>query len=150
MKTIFDKATRDVLVGRINSLGENSAAQWGQMNVYQMVQHCTMFEEWILGVKRPVYKQIFIGRLFGKMALKGILKDESPLKRNTPTLRAFKIKETTGDTASGKKKWIELVESYVDFYNPGFIHSFFGKMTKEEIGYFVYKHTDHHLRQFNS
>ena len=150
MKTIFNKKTRDVLIYRINSLNENSTAQWGHMNVYQMVQHCIMFEEWILGVKKPVYKQVFIGRLFGKTALKGILKDESPLKRNTPTLPAFKIKETTGDTASGKKKWIALVESYAVFSNPAFVHFFFGKMTKEEIGYLVYKHTDHHLSQFYS
>jgi hypothetical protein len=24
------------------------------------------------------------------------------------------------------------------------------KMTKEQAGYFAYKHTDHHVRQFNS
>ena len=124
MKTIFDKATRDGLISRINLLHENSLAQWGHMNVYQMVQHCIMFEEWILGIKKPVYKQVLIGRLFGKTALKGILKDDSPLKRNTPTLPAFKIRENTGDTAAGKKQWIELVELYEFFSNPGFSRYF--------------------------
>jgi len=29
------------------------------------------------------------------------------------------------------------------------MHPFFGKMTKEQVGYLAYKHTDHHLWQFN-
>jgi hypothetical protein len=35
-----------------------------------------------------------------------------------------------------------------NYSNEDFIHDFFGKMTKEQIGVFAYKHTDHHLRQF--
>jgi hypothetical protein len=84
------------------------------------------------------------------MALKNVLKDESPLTRNTPTLPQLRIKETTGNIASEKMKWIALIEEYTHYSNPNFIHAFFGKMTKEQIGHMAYKHTDHHLRQFNS
>ena len=35
-----------------------------------------------------------------------------------------------------------------NYSNDAFIHDFFGQMTLEEIGIFVYKHNDHHLRQF--
>ena len=49
-----------------------------------------------------------------------------------------------------KKEWILLIKGYESYSNPTFIHDFFGKMTREEIGLLVYKHTDHHLRQFNS
>jgi len=51
MKTIFDKQTRDELIDRINKLNENSTAQWGKMNVYQMLKHCTLYEEMLLGKK---------------------------------------------------------------------------------------------------
>jgi len=146
VKTIFDKITRDELIGRINLLNENSIAQWGKMNIYQMLKHCTMWDEWIGSGKNN--KQAFIGRLFGKMALKKILKDESPLARNTPTLSELKIKETTGDIASEKNKWIALINGYTYYSNPGFLHTFFGEMTKEQVGQMVYKHADHHLRQF--
>jgi hypothetical protein len=148
MKTIFDKTTRDELINRINTLNENSTAQWGKMNVYQMLKHCTLWEEWISGEKKN--KQAFIGRLFGKMALKSILKDESPLRRNAPTIPGFKIRENHGDVAAQRAKWIALIEEHAHFSNPGFVHTFFGKMTKEQIGYMAYKHADHHLRQFNS
>ncbi len=150
MKTIFDKTTREELIGRIYLLNESNTAQWGKMNVYQMIKHCSMFDEWILGKNQPVYKQAFIGRVFGKIALKGLLKDEAPMKRNMLTIAGFKIKETAGDIEAAKSKWIALIREYEHFSNPGFVHTFFGKMTNTEIGYLNYKHTDHHLRQFGA
>ena len=150
MKTIFDKTTRDALITRINTLNENNTAQWGKMNIYQMVRHCVIWEEWISGKNKPKYKQEFIGFLFGKMALKSMIKDESPLRRNVPTSAEFKVKEKNGDVESEKRKWITLIEEYEHYSNPDFIHDFFGKMTKEQIGLLAYKHTDHHLRQFDS
>lgn len=148
MKTIFDKATRDELIGRINSLTENSTAQWGKMNIYQMLKHCTIVEEMYLGKK--TYSRAFLGRLFGKIALKSLLKNESPMGRNAPTGEGFKVKQLDGDVLSEKKKWISLINAYEHFSPLEFEHWFFGKITKEQLGYLVYKHTDHHLRQFNS
>ena len=149
MKTIFDKETRHKLIERIGKLDENSTAQFGKMNIYQMLKHCTLYEEWILGKINPEYKQSLIGRIFGKMALKDMIKDESPLKRNVPTLSTLKVKETGGNIEAEKIKWIALIEVYAHYSNPNFIHSFFGKMTTEQIGYLDFKHTDHHLTQFN-
>ena len=147
MKTIFDKTTRDEVINRINSLNENSAAQWGKMNVSQMLKHCTEFEEMSLGKKK--YKQSFIGKLFGRMALKDMLKDE-PVKKNLPTVPSFKIKESNFDVATEKQKWIDLVKEYEHYSNNDFVHPFFGKIMKEQIGYLAYKHSNHHLLQFNA
>ncbi|MEO6732648.1 MAG: DUF1569 domain-containing protein [Ferruginibacter sp.] len=148
MKTIFDQATRNELINRINSLNENSTAQWGKMNIYQMLKHCTLCEELYLG--KTHHKRVFMGRLFGKMALKNILKDENPMQRNSPTSPVFKVKEIAGDTLAEKIKWISLIKKYGQYSNEYYTHWFFGKMTKEQVGHFVYKHADHHLRQFNS
>jgi Protein of unknown function (DUF1569) len=148
MNTIFDKTTRDELICRINSLNENSTAQWGKMNVYQMIKHCRLWEEMMQNKQN--LKRVFIGKIFGRMALKTVLKDDKALKRNTPTVPSLIIKEITGETASEKAKWIANIEQYANFSNPNFVHVFFGKMTKEQIGQMVYKHIDHHLRQFNS
>ena len=148
MKSIFDKTTRDELINRINLLNENSSAQWGKMNIYQMLKHCTLCEAMYLG--KTKYKRAFIGRLFGKIGLRSLLKDEKAIQRNAPTNPAFKITETTGNVSAEKRKWISLIEEYALYSNDNFEHWFFGKMTKEQVGHFVYKHTDHHLRQFNS
>ena len=147
MKTINDKATRDELIRRINTLDENSKAQWGKMNVYQMTKHCTLWEEMILGRKK--YKQAFIGKLFGRLALKNVMKDDAPLRHSTPTVPEFVITEN-GDVQLQKNKWIGLIEEHDHTTNPGFIHPFFGKMTQEQMGIMAYKHADHHLRQFNA
>ena len=89
MKTVFDKTTRDELINRIGTLGENSTAQWGKMNVYQMIKHCALWEEMAMGKVR--YKRAFVGRLFGRIALKKVLKDDAPLTRSTPTLPELRI-----------------------------------------------------------
>jgi hypothetical protein len=146
MKTIHDKATRDELIVRIIALNENSKAQWGKMDVGQMMKHCTQWEELALGKQH--YKQSFLGKLFGKIALKDILKDV-PMKKNVPTVPSFKIK-TKVDVAEEKKKWVALLKEYDNYSNDGFFHPFFGKVTKEQAGFMGYKHIDHHLRQFNA
>ncbi len=146
MKSIFDESTSEELIGRINKLNENSKALWGKMDVYQMLKHSTLWEEMITGKFKT--KQVFLGRLFGKMALKNMIKDEKPMKRNMPTVPGFSIKGH-GDVLAEKNKWIAMVKDHARFSNFNFVHPFFGKMTKEQIGRLAYKHTDHHLRQFN-
>jgi Protein of unknown function (DUF1569) len=145
MKTIFDKATRDELTARINMLTENRGPAWGKMNVYQMLKHCTLWEEMALGKKH--FKRMFLGRLFGKLAKKDLMKDV-PMRRNAPTIPELRVRGT-GDMAWEKKKWIGLIEEYERYSNPDFIHPFAGKMTEEQVGRLAYKHADHHLRQFN-
>ena len=146
MKSIFDKVIREEFTGRINLLNENSIAQWGSMTVSKMLKHCTQWEEMILG--KRIYTQSFLGKLFGRSALKSMIKDDIPLKRNMPTVPSFKIKENC-DVASEIKIWIALIKEHDDVLNPGIVHPFFGKITREQLGYLAYKHTDHHLRQFN-
>lgn len=149
MKTIFDDAVRNELIQRVNSLHENNKAQWGKMNVYQMARHCTLWDEWVHGRNNPSYTRSLLGRIFGKWALKSSVKDDTPMQRNIPTSSDLVIRETGGDLNLQKKKWTEVIAAYAHYSNPAFIHDFFGKMTREEIGIFAYKHADHHLRQFN-
>jgi len=146
MKSILDKSAREELINRIQSLDEQSTAQWGKMNVYQMLKHCVLCEELYLG--KIKHKRSFMGRFFGKTGLKNILKEDKPFPKNAPTSNVFKVKEETGDIVSEKKNWITLIEQYENYSN-NFVHWFFGQMSKDQVGQFVYKHNDHHLRQFN-
>ncbi|WP_273566406.1 DUF1569 domain-containing protein [Maribacter halichondriae] len=149
MKTIFDKDTRDGLIERTNQLDSESKALWGKMNVYQMTKHSIIWNQWVLGVDNKIeYKQSFLGKLFGKIVLKSSTKNDKPLGKNEPAGSDFTVKEKSGDVEKQKHTLIELIEQYENYDNPDFIHDFFGKMTKDEIGIFAYKHSDHHLRQF--
>jgi hypothetical protein len=148
MKTILDKKTRDELIDRIHTLSEKNIAQWGSMNVYQMIKHCVAWEDMI--ARKQKFRQTFPGRLFGKIALRSMIGNDNPLKHNMPTLPELKITASTCDIESEKSKWIALIEKNALDPNSNFVHPFLGKMTVEEIGLLAYKHNDHHLRQFNS
>lgn len=150
MKTIFDAAIRDELMQRISSLSENSGPLWGKMNIYQMAKHCTIWNEWVLGKKDFVYRQEFLGKIFGKLALRSNTRNDKPIGKNMPAGKAFTVKEKEGNFKSQRSIWAGQILAYENFSNDGFIHDFFGKMTKEQIGIFAYKHNDHHIRQFNA
>ncbi|HWD89760.1 MAG TPA: DUF1569 domain-containing protein [Mucilaginibacter sp.] len=144
MKTMLDKATREELIRRIEMLNANSTPRWGKMTVYQMLKHCSQWEELALGRKK--YKRMFMGYLFGKIALKDMLKDE-PVKQNLPTVPSFKM-TGSGDMAAEKVHWISLLREYDHTTVEPIVHPFFGKMTPEQTGTLDYKHADHHLKQF--
>lgn len=149
MKTIFDPAVRDELTIRVDALNENNKALWGKMNVYQMTRHCAIWNEWVLGKSNISGKQGLLGKIFGQFALRSNTKDDKPLGKNTPTGKALTVKQKQGDLNAEKKTLIHLIADFENFSNDEFIHDFFGKMTREQIGIFAYKHSDHHLRQFN-
>lgn len=148
MKTIFDSSVRAELIQRIGSLRQNSQAIWGKMNACQMTKHNTLWNDWVLGRKDFIYKQELLGKLFGKMALKSNTKDDRPMGKNMPAGKGFIVKEKNINFQQEVSTWIEQIKAYDNFSNDNFIHDFFGKMTKEQIGIFAYKHNDHHLKQF--
>jgi hypothetical protein len=147
MKSIFDKDVRQEVVNRISSLGEGSKAQWGKMTVAQMVKHCALSEEYYSG--NIAVKRSFLGRIFGQLAIAGVLKDENAgIKKNAPTPPQLMVNEQGLNLKAGKENWQDLIHRYGNYKEDHFIHWFFGNMTKKQLGEFVYKHCDHHLRQF--
>ena len=117
------------------------------MKVDQMIRHCILQNE--LSLDRIPSKQTFLGFLFRKRVLRKFLKDENPLPKNVSTIPFLIIKDHTGNLESNKQKWIEQINEYGQSEDYTIIHPFFGKMNKDQIGKLAYKHTDHHLRQFN-
>ncbi len=145
MKNLFDQNTRAEVIARVQKLNGHSQAQWGKMNVYQMIKHCIMWEEMLLG--KTIYKQSFLGKIIGKYALKDMMKNE-PAKHNLPTVPSFRI-TGDGDVEVAKAEWLGLLAQHNNRMPAGFMHPFFGRLTEEQAGQMAYKHMDHHLRQFN-
>ena len=149
MKTIFDKTTRDELINRINMLDENSTAQWGKMNVAQMMAHVQ--KTFKVPLSQKPMPRMMIGRMIGWM-IKPKLYNETPWKQNLPTAPDLIIKDER-DFSTEKLGLLNLVE---DFHNAGpenigrYPHPMFGVFTKEQWGKAMYKHVDHHLQQFGS
>lgn len=147
MRTILDTATREALIQRINMLNEKNTAMWGKMNVHQMIKHCTLWEEMALG--KTIYKREFLGLLIGRLVMKSFFKNDKPMDKNVPAGPLSVKGPVNSNFAEDKKQWIHLIEEYGRLNDHEMMHPFFGRLTQEQVGYFAFKHADHHLRQFN-
>lgn len=147
MKNLFDKDIYAEITNRMNALTSNSQRQWGKMNPAQMLAHCKeAFKVPLSDKKMP---RMLLGLLIGWM-VKPKLYNESPWKQNLPTAPNFIIK----DERDFEKEKQELIGMINQFYHGGpenvgrFPHPMFGTFTKEQWGKSMYKHLDHHLKQF--
>src|SRR5438309_1551094 len=89
MKSLFNKENSQEFVFRINNLSNQSQANWGKMNVAQMLHHCQKPLEIASGELVPKINGI-IKFLFGKSAKKQLVRDPE-FKRNLPTFSEAKI-----------------------------------------------------------
>lgn len=146
MHTLFEPTAAAEIIARIEKLQPTSQAQWGKMNVSQMLAHCSgplvaYFEE-----KKG--KRNLMGLLFGKFAFKQMISNK-PWRKGLPTAKEFKIT----DSRNFEEEKIKLLSSVDRFSNEGytiisFVHPFFGRLSSQEYALFNYKHIDHHLQQF--
>ena len=148
MKSLFDTATYNEVIQRLNNLSPQSQRQWGKMDVAQMLAHNKAAFKVPLSDK-PL-PRMFIGRLFGWM-MKSKLYDDKPWGKSLPTSQDFIVKDQR-NFETEKQQLIELVTK---FYQLGpekvgnFPHPFFGTFTKDQWAQSMYKHLDHHLIQFS-
>ena len=147
INNLFDSKTHTEIIDRINQLSEQSERQWGKMNVSQMLAHCK--EAFKVPLRNKPIPRMFIGRIFGWMA-KGKLYDEKPWGKNLPTAPNFIIQDER-DFEIEKSALLELIKQFYTLGPDGvghFPHPFFGTLTKEQWGKSMWKHIDHHLKQF--
>lgn len=149
MQNLFDNTTYNEVIDRLNALSPQSTAQWGKMNVAQMLAHCK--EAFKVPLSEKKLPRMFMGILIGWM-IKSKLYNDDPWKQNLPTAPNFIIKNER-DFQDEKRELTNLVNK---FYAAGptgiskYPHPLFGKFTPEQWGKSMYKHMDHHLRQFGA
>ncbi len=146
MASIYEPSDRNLLLARIDRLTPQNKANWGKMNVLEMLAHGVKSESMMQG--DMVIKPVFIGKIIGKMILNKILKDDAPFGKNSPTSAHLKSIGHTGDFEAERENWKAAISRYAAFDKPGIVHPFFGKMDRDQIGRFAHKHINHHLQQF--
>lgn len=148
MNIIISTPAFESIKTRIQSLTENSPRQWGRMNINEILLHCIEALRAILGEVEVKDQSNFLMRTIGKrFVLSGI-----KFPRNTPTSPQL-IKSASNFTAGEIEQNKATLLTYLDKLKNASEaqikpHPAFGKMTKEQYGTMVYKHLDHHLRQF--
>lgn len=147
MHTLFDAADRQSVLERIAKLDPTAERQWGRMNAAQMLAHCTAALEVATGEKRR--KQALIGKVLGPLVRSKLL-GEVPFGKNSPTDPTFVITDPR-DFAAEKTRLLGIVGRFCDAGPDRAAqqtHSFLGRLRGNEWGVMMYKHLDHHLRQF--
>lgn len=149
MQTIFDPATCDELLRRVDSIQAGSVRQWGKMSAAQMFEHTARVLEMPTGRRQT--NQVFIGKLIAWMFKKSFL-SEKPFGRNSPTGPDFIVKDEPAldPTREKVKTLIRELHALGEKGCDGRIHAFFGPLTGAEWGVSQFKHIDHHLRQFGA
>lgn len=149
MKSLFEPADRQEIVGRLGALQPEAARAWGKMTPAQMLCHCSRALETATG-DRPM-KQKLLGKILMPFLRSSIL-GEKPFSRNGPTDPTFVVSEPC-DFGAERARLLDLIHRFVERGETAAgkeTHAFFGKMTGKEWGELMYKHIDHHLRQFSS
>jgi hypothetical protein len=148
MKNLFDPATASEVKSRIANLTPGSPRQWGTMTPAQAVAHCSAGLDMALGTIRP--PRDLIGRILGPLIKPLALRDDQPMRRNSPTAKALIVQDQR-DLEAERTHLRNLIDRFTAdgpaacTTHP---HAFFGPLTPEQWSILMYKHLDHHLRQF--
>lgn len=145
---VFDALVAYDLVKRYQKITSDSKGKWGKMNSGQMLKHVADNAEMEFG--DTYLKRRFIGRIIGRLVINQITKNDKPNDKNQPTHPKMVI---TGEVDFNKEKErvLKLVARLATVDSTEFegrVHPFFGKMKSKEWSIWIYKHLDHHLRQF--
>ena len=147
MKNLYESSTAAEIKQRIANLKADSRALWGKMSPSQAAAHLANTMEMAVGESNPA--RMFLGRLLGRMVIKRITADDKPMRQNSPTAPNLLISDPR-DMEKERARLMRLVEMFCA--GPGACtrhpHTFFGPMTPDEWAILMYKHCDHHLRQF--
>lgn len=148
MKNLFESVTAEELKGRIARLRSDSERQWGVMNPAQAMAHCSGGMETAVGDR--IAPRMLLGRLIGKFIKPWALGNDAPFRRNSPTTKDLVVRDER-ILAVEQKRLCDLIDRFISAGRQGCTahpHSFFGHLTPEEWAELMYKHMDHHLRQF--
>jgi Protein of unknown function (DUF1569) len=149
MKNLFEREAVDEVISRIDTLKPATQRQWGKMDVAQMMAHCSGALDMASG--QLILPRLFIGRLIGPF-FKPIYTNEKPFSRSSPT----DPKLIVSDKRDFLREQEQLKRKVRQFHEGGegqctrHPHPFFGELVPQAWSRGMYKHLDHHLRQFGA
>jgi hypothetical protein len=80
------------------------------------------------------------------------LRNDEPMRRNSPTMKELVVQDSR-DLGTERQRLCGLIDRFAAAGPAGCTthpHSFFGRLAPQEWAILMYKHLDHHLRQFGA
>ena len=146
MKTIFRDNVRNELIKRMEHVTPLSERRFGRMTPDQMINHTNVVLAYFLGTTSGKFRGIGIRGILIKWALItffSIPPGAGKVPRGYESLESY-------DMDAEKRRFEDLLQKMSEIQDrkewPK--HPLFGSMTAWQCGRFLWKHTDHHLRQF--
>lgn len=145
---IFNTADAQAIRQRLALLQADSPRQWGTMTVPEMCWHCRQQLEFVLQpADTAVLKTIYRFQPFKWLAIFGV-----PWPKEAPTapqMDARRSQPAVGDVAAERQALLAALEQVLQLPDISALHPLFGRLGKHYWGRLIWKHLDHHLRQFN-
>lgn len=145
MPTVWNEDDRSRLLARMDEVSPPRMPRWGTMNAEQMVKHVTAQLELSLGDLDVEPRSSWLGR----WPMRHILIHWAPWPKSAPTApELIKFSDAHWDEARAKFK--QTFDQVVARGAGGQFapHPLFGKLSTNSWGVLMYRHMDHHLRQF--
>jgi len=140
----------DEVQQRLSRLQPDQPRQWGTMSPAQMLAHCSLGLEMAAGEINP--PRALIGRILGPIIKPMAFRESEPMRRNSPTSRELVVKDDR-NFESERRRLSGLIDRFAAAGPAGCTahpHAFFGSLSPDEWAVLMYKHLDHHLRQFGA
>lgn len=149
MKNLLNYADRETLLARLQNLVPENQRKWGNLTIHEILPHLTdplraaMGEKKCTPQKSPLYNS-----LLGKA-----MRNFVPWPKAAPTDPEFL--PGTGMTAPtdfehDKQTLLLTIHRFANVDRPLADHSVFGQMDHRAWGRLMWRHLDHHLRQFSA
>jgi hypothetical protein len=148
MRSVFEATDRDSLSRRLHTLHPEQPARWGRMDVRQMLCHIADQMRVALG-ELPAQPR---RTPFRNPALRFLAVHLLPWPKGRiptlPEMRSTRPGVWEEDLARAEALLQAVAQRGAD--GAWAEHPAFGQMSGREWGWLVYKHVDHHLRQFGA
>jgi hypothetical protein len=145
MKSIWQEGARRELSDRIGALPPDRRAQWGKFTAPQMICHLAESLKMAMGDLKVAPKRLPIRYT----PLKQLIIYLAPFPKGAPTapeLLARQPRDLTADVADLQRLLARAASAPTTDSWPE--HPAFGKLSTRAWGVLIYRHMDHHLRQF--
>lgn len=146
MKTVFDARARGELLERFGRIEPGRRPLWGKMDAPRMVAHLNDALRMGLGELATKPKG---NALFRNPVVRWLLINVLPWPKGTPTAPEL-LAAPPGGWDADTRAFRELLERVgaADPRGSWPEHPMFGRLSGRGWGELVYRHVDHHLRQF--
>lgn len=141
--------THDELARRIGALDPGRAPRWGRLDASRMVCHLIDSLEMATGARAVRLKPLWPFRVF---PLKHLVLHALPMPRGAPTAPELLATRPSPTFDADRARLLALLQTFAAMPDagPGAVHPLFGRLGHAKWGALVYKHMDHHLRQFGA